>query len=327
MLRSLQALREHASRRRRLAALHREMARELAPAAREPANVTPRTCPVCEAAPPETIALRGPVYEFVACPGCGLLYAPRVLGRKATQRHYAQGPTRRAFWALSREAARADVRRGVYRGLAARLAALAPEAGTVVDVGCSFGALLKELGRKFDTAIGLELDRNTAEAAREDHGVDVRSTRIERLDLPPGSVDLVVMNQVLEHLSDVRRPLEAARRLLRPGGVLWVGIPHGRSLGLRVLGGRHPVIGTHVHVNLFDEGSLKRLAEDLGFQPRIHVTDGVDLGAGDLLRAAGVGWADGPAMALDQGIRRVASTTRWPSRTGFGSHLEAVLVK
>ena len=40
----------------------------------------------------------------------------------------------------------------------------------------------------------------------------VRTERLERLDRPDGSVDLIVMNQVLEHLQEVREVLGAARR-------------------------------------------------------------------------------------------------------------------
>jgi SAM-dependent methyltransferase len=320
--------------RRRVAELVAELGRHLGPAAQDPANLSERACPVCGdgAAPDPTPKVVGPVYAFHRCPGCTMLYAPRVLRHDVLRRLYGERPIYKRYWQEQLADAEALRGRTVYGELVERVARLAPRCGTVLDVGCGFGKLTQELGGRFEEAIGLELNRRTAEKGRTLFGVDLRASRLEKLDRADGTVDAVILNQVLEHLQDVKGVLAAAHRLLRPGGVVWIGVPHGGSLGLRLLRGTHPAVATHVHVNLFTAPALQRLARAAGFTVKTcGTTDGVDVSAADLVlerlpaRPAGLLFA--PAAALDKGIRRFLSATSLPSALGVGSHLDAVLVK
>jgi SAM-dependent methyltransferase len=275
-------------------------------------------------------SLVGPVYAFHRCRDCSVLFAPRVLRHDVLRKLYAERPIYRGYWEEQRADAEAHKGRVVYGELVRRLAALAPERGTVLDVGCGFGKLTEELSSRFTEAIGLELNRRTAEHGRRLFGVDLRPVRLERLDRAPGSVDAIVLNQVLEHLHDVRSVLEAGHRLLRPGGVLWIGVPHGDSLGLRLLRGAHPTVATHVHVNLFTAPALRRLAGEAGFAVRsLGTTGGVDVSAAELVlsrlprRPGDLLYA--PAAAIDKGVRLAAGPLL--SKLGVGAHLDALLVK
>ena len=73
---------------------------------------------------------------------------------------------------------------------------------------------------------GTELDDRSAAHAREVLGIPVHTGPADAWPWPDGHFDAVVFWHVLEHLAEPQRALERARRLLRPGGVLMVGVPN-----------------------------------------------------------------------------------------------------
>ena len=54
---------------------------------------------------------------------------------------------------------------------------------------------------------------------------------------------MVSIIEVIEHVADVSALLAASRRLLRPGGALYVTTPHGRGISARLLGTSWSVVG------------------------------------------------------------------------------------
>ena len=85
---------------------------------------------------------------------------------------------------------------------------------TLVDLGCGdmpYRMLYQPL---VDRYIGVDLSSN----ARADMHFDGAG----KVPLPDGSADVVLSTQVLEHVSSPQQYLAEARRLLRPGGVLFL---------------------------------------------------------------------------------------------------------
>jgi SAM-dependent methyltransferase len=133
---------------------------------------------------------------------------------------------------------------------------------SLLDVGCWDG----EFSRRCATALGAErlLGVEVYEAparAAEDRGLEVARIDLEadRLPWPDASVDVVVCNQVLEHLKNVWLPMAEMHRVLRPGGHAVLSVPNLASLHNRVLLalGRQPtsirVFGPHVRGYAFGE--------------------------------------------------------------------------
>ncbi len=109
----------------------------------------------------------------------------------------------------------------------------------LLDLGCGFGALATYFAWNGASVVGV--DRNSgslvvgADVAAE-HGLDVELRRgaMERLDVPPASFDVAVMNNTLCYLlteAERQAALGGALQALRPGGLLV----------LRDLNGLHPV--------------------------------------------------------------------------------------
>lgn len=101
----------------------------------------------------------------------------------------------------------------------------------MLDLGCGYGGRavrFVELGAR--TVTGVEVDDAMVEHCRryaEEVGADVSFARGagEDIPLPDASVDLVVMNDVMEHVIDPGRVLTECARVLRPGGRLGTVFP------------------------------------------------------------------------------------------------------
>jgi SAM-dependent methyltransferase len=107
----------------------------------------------------------------------------------------------------------------------------------VLDVGCGRGFLLDAFRRRGWEPQGTELDDRSAAYAREVLGLEVATGTPDRWPWDDGRFDAVVLWHVLEHLGDPGIAIEEAHRLLRPGGVLMVGVPNFASPEARLTGG------------------------------------------------------------------------------------------
>jgi SAM-dependent methyltransferase len=167
----------------------------------------------------------GDAFEVSRCGACGLartlpLPDPARMAAYYPQAYYGAASSRR-FPAVVEA-----LQGALYRARARAVERLAGRPGRVLDVGCGRGFLLDAFRRRGWTAQGTELDDRSAAHAREVLGLAVETAPAERWPWPDGHFDAIVFWHVLEHLEEPRVALERARRLLRPGGVLIVGVPN-----------------------------------------------------------------------------------------------------
>jgi SAM-dependent methyltransferase len=103
---------------------------------------------------------------------------------------------------------------------------------TVVDLGCSTGFITHELHRAGAAVTGVDIDEPGLERARRRFGdeVDFRRADGEELPWPDGAVDAVVFSHIYEHVVDPDAVLAEIRRVLRPDGVVYLGL--GNGLGI-----------------------------------------------------------------------------------------------
>lgn len=109
------------------------------------------------------------------------------------------------------------------------------EGARVLDIGCGDAGVLIALAESGATATGIELDEKGLRRGKvraEEHGVRVRLMAgvAEHLPFPDGSFDLVILDNVLEHVVDRERTLQEIRRVLDPGGLLYMVTPKPLSL-------------------------------------------------------------------------------------------------
>lgn len=101
-----------------------------------------------------------------------------------------------------------------------------------VDVGCSAGFIADELAAAGATTHGVDIDEPGLARARRRFGGRVTFHRAPGSAMPfaDGSVDVVVLNHIYEHVADPEAVAAEIRRVLRPGGVVYLGL--GNRLGV-----------------------------------------------------------------------------------------------
>jgi 2-polyprenyl-3-methyl-5-hydroxy-6-metoxy-1,4-benzoquinol methylase len=163
-------------------------------------------------------------FVFVRCRACGLTYlrnrpAPDTLGIIYPPSYYRYA----AFLGPITTRLRAVVQGGRVRTLRRWLSSGA----TVMEVGCGEGQLLQAIKADGDPSwrvVGVDISEEACEALRRT-GLEMRCAQFEDLDWPAATVDIVIMNQVIEHLADPRACVARAAALLRPGGLLLIETP------------------------------------------------------------------------------------------------------
>lgn len=108
-----------------------------------------------------------------------------------------------------------------------------PEEGpNLIDLGCKTGNITAQYRNKSKAVIGLDQDyRAVWVAKRNCSGVKFLVGKIEELPLKAGSFHALVISQVLGYIEDPRRALGEISRVLRPGGILILSVPHGGRWG------------------------------------------------------------------------------------------------
>jgi SAM-dependent methyltransferase len=144
-----------------------------------------------------------------------------------------------------------------------------------LDVGCGTGTLLQATVNRGWEATGTEVAPAAVEAVRA-AGFDVRLGETGDLDLPLEHFDVVSLIEVIEHVHDPDALLSDAKRLMRPGGALYLTTPHGRSLSARVLRTRWSVIAPPDHLQLFSAAGLRTALKRAGLTVRSVATTGIN---------------------------------------------------
>ncbi len=210
-------------------------------------------------------------FERFRAPGAGLFY-------EALARHFAHLADHPVLPLHFEYAATANDR---GRAAADRLATLVPvgrrgrfpfaRRTRVLDVGCAYGGFLVAFAEKGARVAGIDRDERYVRLAAlnlREQGRDGELVHGDAAADHPafrGRFDLVVANDVLEHVQDPAVFLRNVRAWLSPGGVAYFEIPNGAWPPYVVRDGHHQLFG----VTLLDFGEareyVRRLSPGAGY--------------------------------------------------------------
>jgi SAM-dependent methyltransferase len=169
------------------------------------------------------------IYRVLACDSCdGRQTSPRPDGatlKALYEAHYNYGGKTDRTYSAAREK---FLFSPFYRLLLAVDGDISFHArrgeGRLIDIGCNEGRGLELYKRNGFAPEGLELNSNAASVARA-RGFSVHETLIEDFR-PAEPYDVAVLSNVLEHALDPRDMLRHVKRILAPGGQVWISLPN-----------------------------------------------------------------------------------------------------
>ena len=112
---------------------------------------------------------------------------------------------------------------------------------------------------------GLELDVVAAERGRK-VGLDIFGGTIQEAEFPSETFDYVRSNHSFEHVHNPREVLLEMRRILKPTGLLFIGVPNISGLVARLFGTYWWFLGAPVHPFSYTPATLRRMLSDSGFK-------------------------------------------------------------
>lgn len=146
----------------------------------------------------------------------------------------------------------------------------------LLDVGSAHGWFLESARDDFDV-LGVEPDAVVGERAAA-RGLPVRSGYFPDALAAGERFDVIVFNDVIEHIPDIRAALASCRERLEPGGILILNLPSSRGFFYRLskliarLGWRAPFERLwqkdlpSPHVHYFNPRNLCQLVAGQGFE-------------------------------------------------------------
>jgi SAM-dependent methyltransferase len=146
--------------------------------------------------------------------------------------------------------------------------------GRVLDVGAGYGFFLAALEKAGYEAHGIELSPHAVEQARRrTRGQVVEQGAEEPFPFPDSHFDAVTLLDVIEHLKDYGTALASCRRVLKPGGKLFVITLNAHSLARPLLGKRWAWYQDSTHIHMFTPRMLREGLEGAGFGVEALITE------------------------------------------------------
>lgn len=210
--------------------------------------------------------LSGDTFTVGTCSECGMAFTnpypteSEEFARYYPQEDYYGSSSGRRFNPLMERMISAFRARRAKKVLGVR------KTGRVLDIGCGRALLLQYLKSQGWECYGTELSESLASHVQETSGIEVRTGELRDMGFDEGSFDVVTAYHVLEHITNPKETLAAVRRLMKPDGLLVVGVPNLASVQARMSGGRWFHLDVPRHVVHFTPDTLGRMLRECGFE-------------------------------------------------------------
>lgn len=101
-----------------------------------------------------------------------------------------------------------------------------PKNGSIMDFGCGYGGALASFPASW-SRVGFDYDESQLAFGRK-FGLDLRN--INMLEVYDGLFDVIMLNQVLEHVPDPVFLLKKLKKYLKPNGIMYIEVPGFKSI-------------------------------------------------------------------------------------------------
>lgn len=244
-------------------------------------------CPNCggqalepwAASPDLLLRLGQDVFEYARCKKCSCVFQ-QLRPSEDTAGHFYQGDyapyakvkrKRSPFRALHKIGIQISARitgetAAIAKVMAARSAQLKGPDRVFLDFGCGGGALLDQYKKRFAcTTIGMDFNASLFPELNKRGHRTLDTSAASWASMADDSVDLAVLNHVLEHLYHPRDTVRQLLRVLKPGGLLDIAVPNPDGVSAETFRGDWFALDAPRHVILYGPAAATALLKDCGF--------------------------------------------------------------
>lgn len=239
----------------------------------DPSQFVEVACPGCgsEDCEPGLVKLK---FRYMLCSKCGSLYLSPRPSVEMYELYYQEAESVK-FWSShffkeTAEARRQKIfipRAHLVEKWAKKTETKSKGNGLFVDIGSGYTIFLQEIQRLgiFTKIMGIEPEANLAQVGR-DHGFIILEKKLETIDDGEINADFATAFEVLEHVFNPLDFMSAARRILRPGGLLMFTTLVVSGFDIQVLWEYSKSIYPPHHINLLSTQGMRDLVARSGLQ-------------------------------------------------------------
>jgi len=172
--------------------------------------------------------------DFFRCSQCGLITINPIPEMNAIQRIY----DREYFKSWGMESGDSEVVKRMKSKTFNHLLGVIEKdikPGCLLDVGCAAGHLMETAVSRGWEPYGAEISEYAATLARKKFGNHIYQGAFENISLPENFFDLIIMSDLIEHLTDPASAILKVRKILKKQGILVIITPDASSLSAFLL--------------------------------------------------------------------------------------------
>jgi Methyltransferase domain len=194
-----------------------------------------------------------------------VVYSSAKRGHKQYEVKFPNGKT--MLIEASYERGFADIDGQAHAECYKRALELSPAFGCAIDCACGTGYGTNLLAERFESVAGVDIDLASISYGKERYrapNITFHNCDIGGVGAAISHVDLIVSVETLEHVPDDEAMIRTFYSLLRPGGLLYITVPHSPDL----------VLTSPYHVREYRPGDLRGKLSDVfgSAEVQVHVS-------------------------------------------------------
>ena len=138
------------------------------------------------------------------------------------------------------------------------------ESGSVLEIGCADGRNVEAFAEFGYDACGIDLSHSYVEFGKN-RGLNLTCCDAETFEKDGHKFDIIVLNHVIEHFTDIIRELEIIGRMLKPDGCLFISVPGVKAMALGTYDSDFLKLLQNAHIYNFTKDTLCSVMEGCGY--------------------------------------------------------------
>lgn len=201
-------------------------------------------------------------YILVRCSTCGFVYAKNPPTTRFSNKFYSW------FDYKDQEYTQRRITQDAIRSLN-KINRIAKRKGDLLDIGCGRGYLLNVARNMGWRVFGIDFSKAVVDFAKTNFNLKVKVSDIYSYNTNK-KFDLIILNQVIEHLVNPHEVINKCEKMLRKNGLLYIATPNIKSLSSLVLKNEFEHLIPPEHLGYYEIRSLRRLL----FEHRLKIIYG-----------------------------------------------------